>query len=161
MDVLQQMPRAQVDEFRDSVCTMFTQSSQPLATSVDISYVFTCTSKTTSCRTCSSADVYSVSCSQVCRATQHVETFQIHNTRIPILSHAPAAKPGCRKLSQVPQSSQPSLQEDGRSYEDPAEQSMIPDSRSCLQRELGAGVCPRHNLEGKTFLRKRRAQEYQ
>ena len=39
---IQQMPRAQVVEFRDSVFSMFTQRSQPLAPSVDISNVFTC-----------------------------------------------------------------------------------------------------------------------
>ena len=63
--------------------------------------VFNCTSKD---------DLTAESAVQLCTVSpaaeslpciQHVDSFQIHNMRISILSHAPAVKPGCWKLPQV------------------------------------------------------------
>ena len=79
-------------EFRDSVCTMFTQRSQPLAPSVDISNVFTlCTSKDE--WNCSSAAVYTVQLFPSLPCSQRVEFRQpclIHNARNDFLSSPPA-----------------------------------------------------------------------
>ena len=113
VDVLQQMPEeAQEDEFRDSVFTMFTQRSQPLAPSVDISNVFTlCTSKDE--WNCSSAAVYTVQLFPSLPCSQRVEFRQpclIHNAR----NVFPSSPPAVSHSGVFSQSSQPSLHAPGR-----------------------------------------------
>ena len=82
-------------EFRDSVFTVFTQRSQPLAPSVDIC-LHMYEQRRVELQQCSAA-VYSVSC--CLPSNQNVDSFQIHNTRITLLSPSPAAKPGCQECS--------------------------------------------------------------